>query len=229
MSRVMTSITQWIGPAAAAAILLGVSTSIHSRQPTGRIKDYHERIKLAAFSVPLLIGEWHGEDTPVSTPAIKILKPNVMISRIYKNPRTSQQVRLLLVQTADAWNMNYHWPPHCYKHSGFSTLDTEQYDWPIASLGQSVPVKIYHFDKPRLGGSERLYVHNFMFMSTGLATDNQAIDQVAKDPERRLLGSAQIQIAMPDSITLEERQKIFTTLVEGCSPVIDQVLKGVKP
>jgi hypothetical protein len=229
MSAWTARIGRWIGPATAGLVLLGVASTLQSRQTPSAVAEYHRQVRLLGASVPVLIGNWIGKDTPIAIPAIKILQPNVMFNRRYSQPGEPdyKDVTLMLVQTSDAWNMNYHWPPHCYKHSGYTKASETPHAWEVG--GETIPLKEYVFEKVRSSGVERLHVLNFMFLKGGLADDNTAIDRMARDPLNRFYGAGQIQVVFTSAYDEKERRRIFSTLVEACMPVIRQVTKGVEP
>ena len=65
----------------------GVHRYAVMRRPAG-VEEYHRRVREAAAAIPRHIDGWVGEDTPVPAQAIRVLDPNVIISRRYLNVET---------------------------------------------------------------------------------------------------------------------------------------------
>src|SRR4051812_11108984 len=63
---------------------------------------YHTRVRKVAANIPYHFGNWLGLDVPVPGSAVKLLKPNIIISRRFEEMRTGRQVTLLVVQCTDA-------------------------------------------------------------------------------------------------------------------------------
>ena len=85
---------------------------------------YHARAKATIDAFPYIIGYWTGTDVRVPEAAVKLLRPNALVSRRYTNHspglggRGSAWADLLISQCADSRDMTGHYPPICYPSSG---------------------------------------------------------------------------------------------------------------
>src|SRR4051812_31209343 len=84
-------------------LLLGIAFDrIMLQKPAADSEKYHAKVALAAASLPLVSDMWMASETTVDQGAVDMLKPNVIISRDYRNVATGRHVQLLLVQCKHA-------------------------------------------------------------------------------------------------------------------------------
>src|SRR4051794_30845872 len=79
---------------------------------------FHARARKAIEAYPYVIGYWAGKDVEVPTAAVKLLHPNMIVSRHFVNQGerwgTVLEADVLIVQCADSRDMTGHFPPICY-------------------------------------------------------------------------------------------------------------------
>jgi hypothetical protein len=183
---------------------------------------YHQTIRDAADRVPALIGQWYGTDVQVPVVAVKTLKPTVMISRRYQNVETSAAVNLLFVHSRDAMDMMFHYPPVCYKFSGWTPLSSEHRVWRLA--GRDVELMEYSFRRDEPTFSRSITICNFMVLPTGMGLDMDDVRDVAHAPSHRVFGSGQMQVTFDADSTEAERRAVLDAFVRAYQPVFDAVL-----
>src|SRR5688572_20380188 len=90
----------------AVVVLAGIAAHRYAtvRTPPD-VAQYHRRVREARASVPSHIGGWVGSDVPVPAQAVRMLDPNLLVSRRYVNVENGQSAGLLLVHCADAHDM----------------------------------------------------------------------------------------------------------------------------
>lgn len=170
--------------------------------------EYHAEMKAVADGLPRYFGDWLGDDIPVPPGAIKILKPNVIISRRFQNIRTGETVNYLFVQTKDARDILGHYPPVCYPAQGWTLDEVAPGDW-AAEEGVATGTS-YVFSREELEGSNGLKVDNLLLLPDGSFCRNMdAVENNAQDRLRKAFGAAQIQLVYSDSVS-GERQKEIT-------------------
>ena len=81
--------------------------------------EYHASVKAAVEAVPTVVGSWVGIDTPVPEAAVRMLHPNIILSRRYQNLSTNETLTVLLVHVRDARDVLGHYPPVCYPGQGW--------------------------------------------------------------------------------------------------------------
>lgn len=217
---------KFLWPIVTAGLLAGAAGSIAKRKPA-QADGYHDRIRKIAADVPAIVGSWYGRDVPVPAPAIRILHPNVLISRRYTHLQTNQTVTILLVQSRDAYDMVYHYPPNCFKHNGWTRQWSEPRAWPAGD--REVALMEYAFHMRKFNGDENIVVGNFVALSTGPDVDMPAIEKAARDPMRRPFGAAQFQIVFDATVTIDKRREIFAELLPAYLPVIDAIQTAATP
>ena len=227
MNRANRYIAMLAAPLISLGLLVGVAYSLSLRRPPEGVVAYHDEIRDLSLAVPRLVGEWLGDETDVPAPAIDLLRPNVMMSRSYKNIRTGEKVTMLFVQVRDAWNMAFHYPPVCYKYAGWMREETHERDWKIAEF--DVPAMEYVFRRERFDGESRIVVSNFMVLPTGMGRDDRDVRRISDDPTRRVFGAAQVQVVFASDVPADRRREIVEELVGGYMPMIRKVVSGVTP
>jgi hypothetical protein len=165
------------------------------------------------------------QPTPVDPTAyhlkIAMLKPNVIISRRYRQSGSNREVGLLLVQCSDARDILGHYPPVCYRSNGCTEDSREQADWNVDGL--TVTGMRYFFTTPR---HNSLVIDNFLLLPNGtIARDMDAIQLAAKDRRQKYFGAAQVQLVYDQGIDASERAEITSTFVGMLSPVIDVIIQ----
>ena len=187
---------------------------------------YHQQLREAAEKIPLHIGSWMGVDTEVPQAAIRILHPNVIISRTYQNMSTGESVRLLLVQVQDARDVLGHYPPICYAGQGWVQKSSEPID--ASSGDMQIAGTRYTFTSNRGGRAFDMTVDNFLALPTGkTCRDMDGVDRVARDSHMKFFGAAQVQIVYDESIEAARRQELFETFVGVTRPLLEKMPRGV--
>jgi hypothetical protein len=182
---------------------------------------YHVKISKAAGDLPYSFDQWRGVDVPVPPSAVAMLKPNVIISRRYRQSGSNREVGLLLVQCSDARDILGHFPPVCYRSNGCTEDSREQADWTVDGL--TVTGMRYFFTTPR---HTQVTVDNFLLLPNGkIARDMDAIQRAAKDRRQKYFGAAQVQVVYDQDIDAQERAEITSAFVRMLSPVIDAIIQ----
>lgn len=184
---------------------------------------YQARIRDAYAQLPMRVGNWIGEETPVPQSAVALLHPNVIISRRYTNFVTGRAAGFLLTQCADARDMAGHFPPICYPNQGWILQRSEGRHWNVGDL--PIDGMEYHFlrspDSPA-----GIVVRNFMILPDGtIAPDMDSVRQ-STSVRRRFYGAGQVQVICDAGVPPEDQEEIFTSLVKGHLPVITAILAG---
>jgi hypothetical protein len=232
-----------VSPLLSAMLLAGIVAENRRYLKAEDFEPYHVQAKAAIerFAQNPNAGDWVGtECDDVPREAQKLLKPNKILSLQYKDasvasitrPRT---VNLLIVQCKLASDMVGHFPPICYPSHGMENLCTDKKakgwprDWKVQSekFGQmTIPGMEYQFSLTKDGQTMVTTVYNFMIVpGRGIVRDIQGVEEAAEDYQQRYYGAAQFQVvfqsASSDQMSREERDEIFSTLMEPAVPVIN--------
>jgi hypothetical protein len=157
---------------------------------------------------------------------MKLLHPNVMLSRMYVNPsHMGQWCGLLIEECRDSRDMLGHYPPICYPAHGMTELSRQPRDWQIDGL--PVHGMEYRFSSNDGGQSHVLPVFNFMIVpGVGCVPDMNSLQKAAKDYQRRYFGSAQIQLTFPPDLSESEQDQIFSDLMSPNAGLLRMLIAG---
>ena len=178
-------------------------------QQSATIADpYHAQVKSAADELPMFFGSWLGTDVAVPEAAVRMLKPNVIISRRFDNIRTGESVNFLFVQTRDARDILGHYPPVCYPGQGWTVESVVETDW--GPQDKVAGGTAYTFSRGELAETVGLKVDNLLLLPDGTFCRNMdGVERVAQDRLRKSFGAAQIQLVYGGGVS-QERQKQIT-------------------
>lgn len=217
-----------IFPIASLIMLLGIFAESLTHPSPERAAGYHEQVRREAERVPLQIGEWMGEDSPVPAQARDLLKPNVLISRRYVD-RDGDSAMLLIVQSADARDMGGHYPPICYPNAGWSKL-AEPRDSEIQVAGMAIPISEYTYGVAGLEGvRERRILDFFVLKPVGLVREQAHVRRQASDYRLRHYGAAQFQVIVDGPTSVAAREQIFAEFIEPLIPLIQAIAAPGEP
>jgi hypothetical protein len=198
------------------------------------VTNYHARAKAAVNAMPLKIEDllgtpWTAVDHKPEAAAVRLLRPNEILSRRYvQNTTTSRPMiaELLIVQCRDSRDMTGHYPPICYRNIGHE-MAYAQHRPPIMVGHEAVPYTEYKFEKYSQGRAETIFVYNFFVVpGRGAVDDIKGVDEAAEDYERRFLGAAQFQVVMQEAVVPDARVRleIFAALLRS-HPELIAILK----
>jgi hypothetical protein len=222
-------------PLLCLALLGGIALQQRTRlKPDAPVvRAYHERAKEAIGSLSPIISidgvDWSARKRDPETAAVRLLKPNIILSRHYvenvldRFPRTAD---LLIVQCRDSRDMTGHYPPICYKNIGYEMFDHKTPE-PLVVGGVTVPYTEYYFEKWSQGQPQQLCIYNFFVVpGRGVVRDIKGVHEAAEDYERRFFGAAQFQVLIPVSQVPhpQDRDKIFQGLIQSRPELIENLI-----
>jgi hypothetical protein len=210
----------------AAALLSGAGYESRQFRAPPDAGPYRARLEVARREFPLTFGDWQGEDQKVPIEAVKLLRPNFIISRSYRNMKSRQAVSLLVVNCQDARDTISHYPPVCYVGAGYSKEGEEEMDWKLPHM--TVHGKEYTFLGGSLDTGGSLIVDDFFVIpGMGTAWNRDSVIAAAKDMQRRFYGVGQIQLVFDGGTTLQQREQVFSEVVGPLENLI-QAIETIK-
>ena len=148
-------------PALCLGVLCGIAAINATHKTPADAAPYHARAKIAlegengvgGFAWNITDpsrpedGIWVGKEVPPAKEAVRLLKPNCIISREYTDTRSndrygSRNCSVLIVQCRDSRDMVGHYPENCYPHIGELMVDKRERDWTIDGLGRSRTISL---------------------------------------------------------------------------------------
>jgi hypothetical protein len=184
---------------------------------------YHASVRDAIATLPTVTGSWVGVDTPVPEAAVRMLHPNIILSRRYQNLSTNETVTLLIVHVRDARDVLGHYPPVCYPGQGWKTQQATPVDWNVANL--TIRGTEYEFGRDRLEGASRLYVDNFLILAGGeTCRDMDGVELAAQDRSRKFYGAGQVQLVHDGRTTPQRRREISEEFLQSTEPALRAIV-----
>lgn len=218
-------------PVASALILLWVAVfgGLNLEQPAWA-EEYHTDVASAINSIPQQVGDWIGSDDPEIQPAQqRILKPNIIVQRTYRQPGSDRYIRLLVVHCKLASDMNGHYPRICYPNTGWQL---ESADPMSIRLGTTaIPATHYAFTSSREGRDIEMYNVNFFILPAreqNLAASMEALERSARNVQRVGLGAAQVQFISDEPLNTEEWKPILERFARAVEGPIDAIVQGAE-
>lgn len=214
-----------VAPALASALLVAMGVANAGFPTAEDAEPYHARIMTMSLEAPTAFDGWASRPIDVPPSAVELLRPNAMLSRQFRDPATLRHASILVVQCKDARDLSGHWPPNCYKASGYTQTHVEPRTWPALADGTSDIAGVeYTFDMETADGPQRLVVANFLIVpGVGPVPDMASVRNAGADPQRRSLGAAQVQVVTDGSFDRAQRDAIFAELLEPHWPLIDAI------
>jgi hypothetical protein len=211
-------------PLLCLGVLAAVAADNAGHLPPREATAYHNRIRGAVEAYPYVIGSWVGKDCAVPQAAVKLLRPNIILSRQYisEDPATGSviEAELLIVHCTDSRDMTGHFPPICYPANGQPLLEQRGF----SLMCGDVPVKgtefIFDCHEERSGWSRKSVYDFFVVPRRGVVPHITDVRAAGADYQQRSFGAAQFQVVMNADLPPEQRDVIFTTLVGADSELI---------
>ncbi|MDX9912618.1 MAG: exosortase-associated EpsI family protein [Phycisphaerales bacterium] len=183
---------------------------------------YLADVRESIEALPYKIGDWIGRDTPPTPAAMKLLRPNKILSRDYVEQTSLRSVRLLVVHCSDTRDMQGHYPPICYPAHGWTQLSSTESSAVID--GQAYPTRRYEFERVQDGRTQRMSIESLFIMPTGeVSGEIAALDRGARSVRYAGLGSAQIQIAWEDQHGADAQKPDIAPILGAMGPILDAV------
>ena len=209
-----------------AALLSGVAWETASRPTPEDAAPFHRQVRDFFESFPYRVGGWVGTDIAETPAAQKLLRPNVMLSRAYRNADAGRSASLLFVQCRDSRDMAGHYPPVCYPAHGWEkefAVTQER----VTVGGVDIPVARYLFERSGFESRHKVVIYGFFVLpGRGFVTSMDAVRQAASDYRVRALGAAQVQILMDATISPEDERTVFAELVGPLTPALELIARG---
>lgn len=209
---------------AALMIVLGSAYAVGQSLPDGSdAAAYHERVLAVADELPRQVDGWASVDTELPEAAVALLRPNVLISRRYEEEATGRSFALLVVQCADARDMEGHYPPNCYPTSGWTSMGQSPVD---LSIGEFQAGSMdYRYQRRLQHGIESIDVVNLIALPEGgFVTSMRSIRKLSGTVTDRYYGAAQVQFVFDDRWEKEERLAVVEQVGATLEPLIRVIL-----
>ena len=216
----------FVSPLLCLCLLGGIALQQRTRlKPDDAVvANYHASAKKAVNDMPWKVEAlgttWTAVERKPETAAVRLLRPNEILSRRYVQNTTSGRpmvAELLIVQCRDSRDMTGHYPPICYRNIGHEMVYGKDRG-PVMVGHEPVPFTEYRFEKYTHGRAETIFVYNFFVVpGRGAVDDIKGVHEAAEDYERRFFGAAQFQVVMQEAVVPDARvrEEVFTSLLRS--------------
>ena len=211
-----------VGPGCAAVLLAAMGISHLNFPEPADAAPYHAALLEIEAGLPLEFGPWEGQPIELPTAAVQLLKPNVLLGRAFVDTERRRAGQFLLAQCRDARDLSGHWPPNCYKTSGYTQTGRVERTWTVD--GVELPGVEYTFVRETANERSAMVVANFLILPTvGYVRSMDDVYEAGSDYSRRYLGAAQVQVVTSAGLPPDARDAIFNELVSAHLPLIRAV------
>lgn len=219
-----------LSPPLCASLLLASITlfRILAAQPVPQVERYHARVASVIDRFPFRIGNYVGADAELSKPAVELLKPNRIIQRTFVNIGTGLAFSIVIAHCKDVRDMVGHYPPVCYPAHGWRLTRSSPIELTASDM-TTIPAMRYRLTRSTSGVDRTLDLVNFFVVPRPLARfapDMDALNALAVNSRERLLGSAQVQIIVPEGLPDAELSPFLSEVLSALKPTIDAVADG---
>lgn len=179
-------------------------------------------IRDALSAAPFLVdGRLVGQDQELPTEAMKLLKPNAVLSRNYADIARGRSYGFVMVHATDLNDMVGHYPPICYPSAGWTEADGGGLR--TLDLGfTTVPVREYRFARRAENGQDvEVRVFSGFILPDG-STTTEMRELRARAGRRSLAaaGAAQFQMIVPVGYSDEESLAAMAAIMKSTEPVL---------
>lgn len=193
--------------------------------PEGDSTAYHASVRAIAGRLPWRIGDWEG--TKVDTPpaAVSMLKPNIVLGRLFRNRVTREHTTLMIIQCEDARDMGGHYPPVCYPAHGWTQREATTKE--ILVKGIPIPVTAYRFTRESIEEYSEIQIYNFFVRPDGsIESGREGVGQAAANPRMKHFGAGQVQMMFSPSMSEERMDEVFREIISDALPVLNAIRRG---
>jgi hypothetical protein len=225
-------LVRFSSPAIVIGLLCGMVAEHRTYLQEKDFESFHEAAGKSIDRVPQSIGPWIGNDVPVVKAAQQLLRPNRILSRVYKDVSRLEQVErtvnLLIVQCKRSGDMVGHYPRNCYRSIGNEMIQATPREWRVDDL--TIPLTEYHFRRTENRRTYWTIVYNFMIVpGRGIVRDMDGVKAAAADYQQRYYGAAQFQLVFHADLPQGDRDEIFSLFLRELVPTIRQLNSGALP
>lgn len=221
-----------VPPALAAVLVGGLVFQMRSFAVADDTTGFHAGVKAAVEAIPFRLGDWEGVESTLPEAAGQLLHPNATLARTYHDSQSTAWAKLVLIHCKDTRDMSGHYPPNCYRGSGWTQSGPPTVQ-DVGVWGRTVPIAEYEFTRSELHGSIDWRIYDFFVLPLGgFVTNMSEIYKASGDYRTRPYGAAQIQVIMDAAIPPPERERILRAMLEPLGPVIDRLQltrEGARP
>lgn len=174
--------------------------------------------------IPYAVGSLVGTDVEVVQAAARMLRPNAIFQRMYRDPIGGQTTSLVFVHCEDVRDLAGHYPPVCYPSAGWTQIQSEVVHINVA--GKSAPATRYEFQRKSGNTVEQVVVVSFFALPASDDTFVASMDPVsraARSPKVAGLGAAHIMIVTPKEMPEPLRDTYTSDIARAITPVLEAV------
>lgn len=167
-------------------------------------------VPLSAF--PTQVGNWVGQDVPVSETVQQVAGNDDFISRVYRNKENQQGVSLYVAYSARPRYMQGHRPTACYPSSGWNHEGTD-HQTVTTQGGRHITCMVHRFHRV-IPYDQSIFVLNFYLVNGQITLDEKRFSDIAsRNPNiegnpARYVAQVQIMSEVEESVLTAGRDLI---------------------
>jgi hypothetical protein len=176
---------------------------------------------------PWQIGDWLGEDIPLSEAVVDATGTDAYINRRYSRNAGSEFVLLYIACGANVNELMSHRPTGCYRAAGYQLVERYPTVLSLAS-GTKVPCYLYEFYRDDLDVRKVAVLH-YCFANGRYFDEVNAVRSMGNRGMRPIEFAAQIQIVSSvNSLTADSAISLVSAFSLDSVSSIDQLFRGIE-
>lgn len=200
-------------------LLLGLYAEQRSFAMRDDSGPYHARVDAAIRSIPLSTGAWDSTQILVPEPAQKLLRPNAMFARQYRDRSSGRSASLIIIQCRDTRDLAGHYPPICYPGHGWTRRGQSEVS--VRAGARALPARRYTFSRLSFDREARLVVYSlFVIPGRGAVPDMESVYDAASNYRTRPFGAAQVQVVLTEEPGADEERRIVAEVLGPAAEAI---------
>lgn len=213
----------WLPVIVTVTALLVLKVAVPLSVPAGpEVEAARATIREAMKRTPYLVaGRLVAQDQDLPTEAMKLLKPNGVISRNYSDIARGLSYGFVMTHAVDLNDMVGHYPPICYPGAGWTLEDSSETH--ELDLGfDTVRVREYRFVRRSESGADiGVRVLNGFILPDG-STTTEMSELRARAGRRALAaaGATQMQMIVPESYDEQETLEVMAAIVRSTEEAV---------
>lgn len=190
-----------------------------------------QTVVAAVDTLPYRIGEWTGLDTPMPEAAVRLLRPNAMVSRRYRNLDTGQTIEFVIVHCGDSRDMLGHYPPVCYPNAGWVYTDrvddrrntNRETLVELMLADRPFTASMYEFSRIAEWGMESsIRIFNFFILADGGLSYNIAdVHRRGNWMKATANSVGQVQLLTEGDVSIEDAVSMANSILRGTAPMFE--------
>ncbi len=182
----------------------------------------------ALEKLPMQIGEWTGQDTPLDEDIVRATDTDAHVSRSYSRYSDSERVWLYISYGMRARDLMPHRPEVCYTGNGWTLINRHSVELPFGD-GMKLQCNTFKFSRGTLN-KEKIAVLDYYIIDGQYGRDVSLLRSKVWRGSGAVRYVAQVQIVAPigTSLTADSVSNIISVFAVESTPLISGLFESIE-